>query len=134
MENRQQPRHFTRVQVVEIDIWDHRAGYVALAREAQHLLLQLDQAAAFEAQFPQAARAVEQVEVLQTREGRPGAVQPVTGFEQRLVEGAAVVGDQYAAGFEEPRKGIEDARFLAIVAHEKLADTETLSRNAAHAH
>ena len=59
------------------------------------LVFQVHQAAAFQAQFPQAARAEEQVEVLHAVEGMARARHAEARFEQRLVVGLAVVGDQH---------------------------------------
>ncbi len=46
-----------RAQVFEVVIRDHFAGQIALPLHAQDLVLQVHQPAAFQAQFPQAARA-----------------------------------------------------------------------------
>ena len=125
MKHRQQPRHLPGAHVFEIDIRNHRARHVALALEAQDLLFQFHQAAALEAQFPQAPRAVQQVQMLQARKRRARAIQAVARFEQRLIEGLAVIGDQHAERLQMPRQGIQLAGFLAVIAHEKLADAET---------
>ena len=87
LEHRQQTRGLLRAQVLEVDEGNQRAGNVAVALHAQHLVLQVDQTAAIEAQFPQPARAVQQIEMLAAREGRPRPMHAIARFEQRLIEG-----------------------------------------------
>src|SRR6185295_4067396 len=99
MKHRQQPRHLPRTDIIEIYVRDHRARDVALTLKAQDLSFQFDQAATFEAQFPQAARAVQEIEVLKARERRARAIQSVASFEQRLVESLPVIRDQHPERF-----------------------------------
>ena len=58
----------------------------------------------------------------------------IAGFEQRLVVGLAVVGDQDVE--LRSRCSVSDAEqagFLAEIAHEELAHAKALGRDAAHA-
>ena len=127
MKHRQQARGVARAQILEIDVGNQRAGHVAVALDAQDLVFEIHQAAAVETQLPQAARAVQQIEMLHPRERRARAIQAIARFEQRLIEGAAVIGDQHAERLEMPRERVQQAGFLAIIAHEKLADAETFA-------
>ena len=67
-------------QKIEVHVGDHFAGQIALALDAQNAILQIHQAAAIQAQFPQAARAEEQIEVLHAVEGMPRARPCGSGF------------------------------------------------------
>ena len=67
MEDGHHAKGLLRAQVFEVDVRDHLAGQVAFALDAEDLVLEVHQAAAFEAQLPEAARAVEQIEVRQPR-------------------------------------------------------------------
>ena len=62
-----------RAQEIEVAVRDHLAGQIAFALHAEDLVFQVDQAAAVEAQLPEAARAEQQVEVLQAVERVPRA-------------------------------------------------------------
>src|SRR5579875_4223688 len=94
MEDRYQAMRLARAQVIEIDVRDQLARQIAVALDSQDLLLELHQAAAFKTQLPEPARAVQQVEVMQTREGRFPPGEAIARFEQRLVVGFAVIRDQ----------------------------------------
>ncbi len=72
--------------------------------------------------------------VQETAEGRPRPVQTVAGFKQRLIEGAPVVGDEHAKGFQVLCQAGEQAGLLAVIAHQKLPHTKAIRRDAAHAH
>src|SRR5690242_10423601 len=134
MKHREQPRHLSSTDVVEIDIRDHRPRHIALALEAQDLLLQFDQAAAFETQFPQPPRAVQQVQMLEAAKWRTRAIQPVAGFEQWLVEGLSVIRNQHAERLQITRQRIQLTGLLPEIAHEKLADMKAFGGDAPHAH
>ena len=57
----------------------------------------------------------------------------IARFEQRLIEGGSVIGDQDLKIFQMTREGIEETCFLAIAAHEELADSESFFGDAADA-
>ena len=62
--------------------------------------------------------------MLQAFEGMPRADHTEAGFEQRLVVGFAVVGDQHVEGREVLGEAEEQRGFLAVIAHEELAQAE----------
>src|SRR5687768_13435934 len=68
VKDRRQPEGFTPPEIFEIEIGNHFAGNIAFALETQNLALELDQAAAFKAQLPQASCAGQQVKMLETEE------------------------------------------------------------------
>ena len=72
MEHRNQPERKARAQVFEIVIRDQFARHIGLALEAEDLVFEIHQPAAFQTQFEQAARAVEKIEVLHAHQ-RDGA-------------------------------------------------------------
>ena len=69
MEDRDQAEGVARAQVFEIVVRDQFARHVGLALEAEDLVFEIHQAAAFETQFEQAARAVEEIEMLHAANG-----------------------------------------------------------------
>ncbi len=77
---------------------------------------------------------MQQIQMIERRERRASAIQPIARFEQRLIVGAAVVGDQHAKRRQVARKRVQKAGLFAVIAHEKLADMETFMRDSAHAH
>ena len=63
VEDGHQPLGLPGAQVLEVDVGDHLAGKVALPFDPQDLVLQFHEAATVQAQFPQAPRAGQQVQV-----------------------------------------------------------------------
>ena len=133
VEHRHQPLRLARTQIFKVDVRDHFARQVAFTLKAEDLLFEFDEAAAFEAQFPETARAVEEIEVRETAEGRFAAAHAIAHVEQRLIVAAAVVSDQDVEAAEVVFEGGEKAEFLGILAHEELAQAKTFGRNAADA-
>ena len=131
VEHRQQAMRAARAQVFEEDVRNHLARDVAGTFHTQNLVLQIHQAAAFEAEFEEAPRAVEQVEMLHPGEGMARAAHGVAGFEQRLVVGSAVVGNQDVEAGEMRGQGVQHGSFLRVIPHEELADTEAFVIDAA---
>jgi hypothetical protein len=117
----------------EVEFRDELAGDIAGARVAEDAPFELDEAAALEAELPQAAGAVEEIEVLEAGEGRAAPGQAVAGFEQRLVESLAVVGHEHVEGVEVFGEAVERGGLVGEVAEEELADVQALGRNAADA-
>src|SRR5580704_1772869 len=111
-------------QVFEVDVRDHCPRNVSGSLKTQHLIFEVDQTAAVEAKLPEAARSVEQIKMRQETERRLGAIQAVARFEQGLIEGRAVIGDQHFKIFKMMRECVEQARFFAVAAHEELADSK----------
>src|ERR1700726_3905502 len=70
--------------------------------------------------------------MLQRAKGRPLADHAEAGFEQWLIIGAAIVGDQHLELFQVLVKSAELAGLFAKFTHEKLADAKSLRREAAH--
>ncbi len=124
VEDRDQAEGLARAQELEVVIRDHLAGQVALPFHAEDLVLQVHQAAAFEAQLPQPARAEEQVQMRQTVERVAGPRHAEAGFEQRLIVRLAVVGDQDIELREVLGETVEERGLLAVIAHEELAQAE----------
>ena len=112
-------------RVSEIAVGDHLARQIALPLDTQNLILQVHQAAAFQAQLPQAARAEKQVEVLHAAERMARARHAEARFQQRLVVGFAVIRHQHIELRQVLGQAIQLRGFFAIVAHEKLAQAET---------
>ncbi len=133
MKNRHQPLRFPAAQVFEIHIWDKLARQVALAINAQDLLFQLHQAAAFQAQFPETARAMQQIEMTQARKRRLVTGHAIASLEQRLVIGASVIRDQDVETLQMRRKRREQTALFGVLAHEELANAEAFRGNAANA-
>ena len=84
---------------------------------AEDLVFQFQQPAAFQAQLPQPPRAEQQVQVLQPIEGVVRARHAEPRFEQRLIVGFAVVGDQHVE-LGEVLGGYFVASFLAYKRNE----------------
>ena len=124
VEDGDQPEGLLRAQEFEVAVGNHLAGQVALALHAQNAVLEVHQAAAFEAQFPEAARAEEQVEMLHAVERMARARHAEARFEQRLVVGLAVVGDEHVELREVLGQPPEQRRLLAVIAHEELAQAK----------
>ncbi len=61
------------------------------------------------------------------RERVAGALHGVTGFEQGLVEGLAVIGDENVEAGEVLGERVELRGFLVVIAHEELADAEAFA-------
>src|SRR5580700_5087762 len=107
MEDGDQALNPFRAQVFEVDVRDHRAGNVAGALEAEDFVFKIDQAAAIETEFPQAARAVQQIQMRQAREGRSGTIQAIARFQERLIKCRSVEGDQHLKFLEMTRERVE---------------------------
>jgi hypothetical protein len=133
MKHRHQAKDFVRPHVFEIDIRNQFTGKIALPFHAQDLIFQFHQPATVESQVPQPARAEQQIQMLQRTERRPLPRHAEARFEQRLIEGAAVVSDQHFELLQMLGERAQLAGLFAEVAHEKLAHAKTLRRDAAHA-
>src|SRR5678815_680901 len=66
------------------------------------------------------------------REGRPGARHTIAGLEQRYVVCFAVVSNQYIETGQIIAQTGQQGGLVAKIAHEKLADPESLLVDAAH--
>src|SRR5712671_1507329 len=71
--------------------------------------------------------------MLHAAEGSPSPRHPEAGLEQRLIIRLSVVGDQGVELRQVAGQPMQQACFLAQIAHEKLAQTETFRRDASHA-
>src|SRR5205085_4119940 len=65
-------------------------------------------------------------------ERRARAIQTIASFEQRLIEGAAVVSDQHAELRQMRSQSFELAGFFSVIAHEKLSDAKPIGRDTTH--
>src|SRR5579864_4786656 len=75
---------------------------------------------------------MQQIQVFQRAEGRPLADHPEARFQQRLIVGAAIVGNQHFELFQVLMKSTQLTSLLPELAHEKLPDAKALRRDAAH--
>src|ERR1700719_2481956 len=106
MKDGQHARGLAASQIFEIDIRDQGAGQIAMALESENLVFKIHQAATLEAQLPETARAMEQVEMLETGKGRARPVHAITRLEQWLIEGPDVVSNHHAKGCKMPSHGV----------------------------
>ncbi len=132
MKDREHARCVAGAQIFEIDVGNQRARHVADPLDAENLVFEIHQPATIEAQFPKSPRAVQQIQMIQFDKRRLRAIHPVARFEQRLIEGAAVVSDHHAKLRQMRGDRVQRAGLFAIVAHEKLAHAKSLRRDAAH--
>ena len=132
-EHGRQSRGAAGADKVKPDLGDQLAGDVVLALVTQDLILERHQAAAFEAESPQAPRAVQQIEMRQPFKRRTRALEPVARLEQRDVEALAVVGHQDFHVTQGLIKRGQGAGLLGKIAHEKLPHMKAVRADAAHA-
>ena len=133
MEDRHQTKDLLRAEIFEIEIRDQFARQIALPLNSQDLSFQINQTATIEPEVPQAARAEQQIQMGQYTEGRALADHPIARFQQRLIEGPAVVGDQHFELFQMLVERAQLAGLFREIAHEELPDAETVLRDTSHA-
>ena len=97
------------------------------------MILELNEAAVVVTELPQATCAAQQIEVREAAEGQRCTRHPISGFEQRLIIGFAVIGHQHVELGKMRRKAVQHASLFAEITHEELAQTEALSGDATHA-
>src|SRR5579864_1140860 len=133
MEDRHQPKDFMRAQIFKIEIWDKLARQIALPFHAQDLVFQIHQPATIETQIPQPAGAEQQIQMLETTEGRALSDHAETRLEQRLIVSTAVVGDQHLELFQMLLERAQLTGLFTEFAHEELTNTKSLRRDATYA-
>lgn len=106
----------------EIELRDELAGDITGAFMAEDVAFELDEAAALEAKLPEAAGAIEKIEVLEMGKGSALAGEGVAGFKQGLVVGAAVEGDEGIEFGQKAGEAAEGAWFFTVFADEPLAE------------
>ena len=85
MKDRHQALRFARTQIFEVDVRNQLAWQIAFAIHAKNLLFELNEAAAFETQFPEPARAMQQIEMAEAPKRRLAPGHAIARFQQRLI-------------------------------------------------
>ena len=113
--------------VLPVNVRDQVAGHIlGGALEAQHIALQVAQAARTPPRLPQPAGGRQQIEVRRAGQRRRHAGQHEAVVDQRHVEAAAVEADDAGAAPQRFLDQVELGALLGRVAHEELADDKGL--------
>ena len=109
---------------IEINLRDELGDDVGSAIAAKDVALEFAEADGADAQAPEVARGVEEVEVGAGGGRGERASHAIAGLDQRPVERFAVKGDQDGALSHAFLKGEEDGVLVGVIAHEELLDLQ----------